>query len=518
MDYCIVSAGIGSRFKPFSNFANKALAPLPSKPIISLIIESIPSDSKIHIVTGYLGDDLKSIILEIYREREIYFYHNNKYEITGMGDSLIPVLNEISKPLIILPNDGIYSSNCLDTKFDESVDMVVGVSNDYQKIEDYAEINTDEEMKVVGLRRNDFNVVDDFKHSYAFTGYLYVKNPDIYKNYLMQFKSGSREIYFPIKNYIDSKLNIIAKELKWTDCGTYLKYKNYLNKIVKYDFSKEKETLLVFENKAVYKIFQDKKISTNRLKKSNLYPNAFPKCKELPSKRGYSYDFSKGTTLYEYKGQEVLSLLLQFLSENLWNKRINNNNLRNSAFNFYKEKTDSRIDMLKKKYDINKIRSINGMKILNNIIPEFDYQKLVNSAIFCPIHGDLQYDNVIIDKYNNFTLIDWRHEFGDSVELGDIYYDLAKLVGGIFINYKRIKENQFRCNLKNNNIEYTYKLDDYVSEHIQIIKSFHDENSLDFNNTKTLMSVVFLNMSPLHEPPFDLFLLALAYDYYYKDV
>ena len=520
MDFCIVSAGIGSRFKPFSNFANKALAPLPFKPLIGLIIEAIPPKSKIHIVTGYLGLDLESIISEMYADRELYFYKNDDYLKTGMGDSLIPVLNEVNTPLVILPNDGIYSSKCLFSKYEESVDMVVGVSRTYDFKGDYAKIKIDSNLKVLGLSRGDFSIEKSFNNSPAFTGYLYIKEPSKYKKYLLEFKSIKKEIYFPIKNYIKSGSNIFAKELIWTDCGTFGKYKKYLNKKVKYDFSKSKETLLIFKNKSVYKIFQDKEIAINRLKKSNLYNKALPQCKELPSGYGYSYKFREGKTLYEYKGKEVLSLLLKFLSEKLWRDKIYNNNLKKNALRFYKDKTNSRIDLLNNKYDLYNIKSINGISLQSGIIPDFDYKKLVDNAIFCPIHGDLQYDNIIIDKDYNFTLIDWRHEFGGSVEYGDLYYDLAKLLGGIIINYKRIKENQFECSLDNKtkDIKYSYELDDYVKVHLKILRDFHQSNNLDFDNTKKLMSLVFLNMSPLHEPPFDLFLLALAYNYYHKDV
>ena len=89
MDYCIVSAGIGSRFLPFSNYANKALAPLPSKPIVSLLIDSIPRESRIHIVTGYLGKDLEYIIASMHEDRNLIFYENKDFLSTGNYNDLI---------------------------------------------------------------------------------------------------------------------------------------------------------------------------------------------------------------------------------------------------------------------------------------------------------------------------------------------------------------------------------------------------------------------------------------------
>jgi hypothetical protein len=58
----------------------------------------------------------------------------------------------------------------------------------------------------------------------------------------------------------------------------------------------------------------------------------------------------------------------------------------------------------------------------------------------------LQFDNILYDG-KKFKLIDWRDSFGDSRE-GDLYYDFAKLLGGIEINYKLIKKNKFYYNKK----------------------------------------------------------------------
>ena len=39
---------------------------------------------------------------------------------------------------------------------------------------------------------------------------------------------------------------------------------------------------------------------------------------------------------------------------------------------------------------------------------------------------------------NKFILIDWREDFGENVEYGDLYYDIAKLYGGMILNYLNV--------------------------------------------------------------------------------
>ena len=124
-EYCIVSAGVGSRFKPFSNYANKALAPVPFTPLICKIIDKIPTDATIHIVVGYKGKDLKHILMLYYPNRKLLFYENNDYNNTGMGDSLTQVLRSTSNPLLIMPNDGIYKTS-LDQYVQSDEEFAIG--------------------------------------------------------------------------------------------------------------------------------------------------------------------------------------------------------------------------------------------------------------------------------------------------------------------------------------------------------------------------------------------------------
>ena len=64
---------------------------------------------------------------------------------------------------------------------------------------------------------------------------------------------------------------------------------------------------------------------------------------------------------------------------------------------------------------------------------------------------DLQFDNILMNK-KEFKLIDWTI-FGKSVRIGDQYYDFAKLLGGLEINYDLIKKNRFDYELNKENVK-----------------------------------------------------------------
>ena len=74
------------------------------------------------------------------------------------------------------------------------------------------------------------------------------------------------------------------------------------------------------------------------------------------------------------------------------------------------------------------------MKMIN-------YEKLSQTSIPTFIHGDLHFDNSIYNqKRKSFSLIDWRSDFAGKLKYGDKYYDLAKLYGGLLMDYSKIKK------------------------------------------------------------------------------
>jgi hypothetical protein len=44
---------------------------------------------------------------------------------------------------------------------------------------------------------------------------------------------------------------------------------------------------------------------------------------------------------------------------------------------------------------------------------------------------------------DKFTCIDWRTDFGGD-KYGDVYYDLAKMMGGILLDYRAVKEHKLQ--------------------------------------------------------------------------
>ena len=114
---------------------------------------------------------------------------------------------------------------------------------------------------------------------------------------------------------------------------------------------------------------------------------------------------------------------------------------------FYRSKTIIRFKDFKKKYsNFNEKKKINNKYYpdIKYLLLKLDWDK-INDGIQSYIHGDLQFDNVIYNKNKKtFRLIDWRQDFGKSIKIGDLYYDFAKIYGGMLIDYSKIKLNKFK--------------------------------------------------------------------------
>ena len=147
---------------------------------------------------------------------------------------------------------------------------------------------------------------------------------------------------------------------------------------------------------------------------------------------------------------------------------------------------------------------------IRNLLNKLNWNKITTGDSYF-IHGDLQFDNILHTGYKSFILLDWRQSFGNYVDKGDIYYDISKLLGGILINYKKVKMNKFYFGETKTNMNFK------VLESKKILKNnFHSlynfilRKKLDLEKIYTLTALIFLNMSPLHHSPFDKILFGLS--------
>jgi aminoglycoside phosphotransferase (APT) family kinase protein len=150
---------------------------------------------------------------------------------------------------------------------------------------------------------------------------------------------------------------------------------------------------------------------------------------------------------------------------------------------------------------------INGLEvpalseILDAVIP-----LVVKENIQTNFHGDFILENIILEEGHNFKLIDWRQDFGGNTQVGDLYYDLAKLKHSLYINNEIILSNNYFSESKNRMIECGILRKDHFISMEKILEDYIIKKGLSLKKVKLLMALIWLNMAPLHSHPFDQFL------------
>ena len=120
---------------------------------------------------------------------------------------------------------------------------------------------------------------------------------------------------------------------------------------------------------------------------------------------------------------------------------------------------------------------------------------------------------LLVYVYNvrlDFYLIDWREDFAGEIEFGDLYYDIAKLYAGILLNYDYIKKGLFKVTQEADELNIDFKVIDNSSKYVEILEGFIESNGMQKKKVLLLVGLIYINMAPLHHPPFNFLLIGLG--------
>lgn len=494
----IPTAGTGSRMGNYTKNLNKALLPYKDKPVLSHIIDSFPKDTRFIIPVGYLKEQIKDFCAVAYSDRHIEFLEVDDWtsEKSGTGYTLLQCKNSIKSPFWYVP---------CDTYFDESV--VDKVRNrDCYFVKSVPEQDT--HLYTMFDKNNSFHIHDiKFKQTtpaswVAFTGLMYIND---YKDFFKKLgKSNSNEFIGIIKIGSDT-----ASLNSWLDFGSPSIYQTALSKSQKFDFTKKDELTYICNNRVV-KWWTDGSVPEKKYKKTLANPEVCPP--NCTYQGNYmAYDFWPGKTLYEFNNPVAFFELLYWLDSRVWLKV--DADISKAAMEFYRTKSLGRINKFLEKYpNLPIVDNIDGVAVKDykHYLNKIDWDYFAKTALPGFVHGDLQFDNVIINSAGEFVMIDWRHEFAGIVEHGDIYYDLAKLAGGLIINYANIKNHNFNIEVDGSSVTLSIPNVDHITVYQEKLKQYIEGNNLDYNKVQQLVPIIFWNMSPLHTAPFDTFLWYLG--------
>lgn len=505
---CMLTAGKGSRMGQIGETLNKALLPIDGKAIISHIIGKFPPSTEFVIGLGYLGHQVRQYLSIAHPDLQFKFIDVDNYEGPGSGPgySLLCCREHLEKPFYFVSCDTLWD-NSLDFSLTENWMGVARIDSRYS--ERYCNLKV-VNNRIIDLR--DKILIEDSSYQ-AFVGLCHISDHQIFWQALQttDLIAGEHQISNGIKALIE-RVKVIPQVITWNDVGDANKYKEMVSRYENFDFSKSNETIYIVNGKVI-KFFVDKVVTERRVAKSKLNPVVFPLIKKHED-QFYSYDFQPGETLYRLNNPIIFRRFLDFLAKDLWcAKEVDAEKMHTVCNKFYHDKTLERLTLYSQKYPAPDLETkINGEVVppTSHLLAKVPWSAL-SDGIPSFMHGDLQFDNVLYDlSSNSFKLLDWRQDFGGEVEFGDLYYDLAKLYGGIILNYDYIKMNLLSYFELNDDIFIDFAKRFQSDNYLRILEEFICERGYDLARVKLLVSLIYLNMSPLHHYPFDKLLYSLG--------
>jgi GTP:adenosylcobinamide-phosphate guanylyltransferase len=485
---CILAAGKGSRNDSIVGL-HKALLPIENKPVISKIIEKVSEDTEIIIALGYKADQIKSYLKAIHPKRKFNFVEVDNYDQVGSGPgySLLCCKGFLNCPFVFTSVDTILGNDDVIENFNNNW---VGVSKIDENYENYCLVDSD---------NNKFKKFYYGKGSTAFIGIAGIYD---YKKFWKSLESAQL-----IKNEIqvisgfDKLKEIELKYFNWYDTGNNKSYeltrKKFPNEVVA---NKTNEALFI-ENGKVIKYFDNAAKTKMRYQRSVILGELTPKV-DLINENMYCYDYIEGELLSNFKDYRVFKNFLEFYKSNFLQKHIENDKkFINNCYKMYESKTIQRIKKFKHE-NLDKISLINGVKVnsINSMIETISWDRLFEDAKQSHFHGDMQPENIIFsNNENKFYTIDWRESFGDSIEIGDAYYDLGKIYHALLINGSYIMKGLYSVQISENEASIEYAVRSNLLQNLQILEEFCKENKLSWQQVKLVGILNYLNIACLYE-------------------
>lgn len=494
----LTTSGLGSRLGNLTKFTNKSLVRVGDKAVISHIIETYPKDVEFIVTLGHYGSHVKQYLTLAHPDRNITFVEVDNY--MGDGSSLLYSISlceeHLQCPFVFHACDTLLPKDYI-SHIDFSTNWSIGGVGDNSQ--SYRTLNC------VNGKISSINEKGEQNFDYVYVGV------SGFKDY-QSFWNTCKSILKSVKTSDLSDCHVIRKmkdfavvEIDdWYDIGNIDALKRTRSKIkgTIQVLDKEDENIFVFDN-FVIKFFHNKKICYDRVLRSKSLDGLIPKLLDS-TENFYKYEYVVADLLSDTVNRVKFLNLLNWAKENLWISK-EQENFYDNALSFYKDKTLLRIEKFLDKHNLSdEVDCINGIEVprIKDLITQIDFKEIIGK-VPTGFHGDFILDNILTS--DSFTLIDWRQDFNEVIDSGDMNYDLAKLNHNLILNHDMLYHNYFDIDFSDEvtcDVHVKKSLIDCKS----ILQQFCEDNDINFNSIEILTSLIWLNMSPLHEHPLDMFL------------
>ena len=500
---CILAAGKGTRNTSIDSL-HKALLPLENKAVISHIINSVPSTIEIVIAVGYKAEQVKSYVKHVFPRRDITFVNVENFDGPGSGPglSLLKCKEHLQTPFIFTSADTIVKESFV---FNELEENWLGVSH----------VDMEDSLKYCLVKGSKY--LDKLYYGTGNRAYVGMAGIYDYKDYWKSLEDHKiiKDEYQVVHGF-DGMDKIRLIDFTWFDTGNDESYEN-----TRKHFSKEivavknKESIFIDEGKVI-KYFTDSSKNNRRIERTKYLNGYCPKVTKLNDNM-YSYDHVSGKLLSNVLDDNILRNILDFYKNKFATEKFKKtDNFLKSCKEIYYTKTYNRIKSFANT-SLDNIQYINGIKVpgILELLEKMNWQSIYDNSIPSRFHGDFQPENIIYDELSkDFKLIDWRESFGDSLEIGDLYYDLGKLYHALIINGQIVLKKGYNYSTSNNKAYIDYNTKSNLLLLLNYFEDFCKENNLNWDNVELLGILQYIGICTLykdfHEGKYGEFLFLLG--------
>lgn len=483
--FCILAAGKGTRNKAVEGL-HKALLPLENKAAISRIIEKTPKDVEIIIAVGFKSDQIKSYLNKTHSDRKITYVDIENYDGIGSGPglSLLSCKEHLQSPFIFTSVDTITEEDY----FFNLKNNWIGISKiDKDKSEQYCLVDGD-----IYLNKFYYGLGDK-----CFIGIAGIYDYEVFWNSLNDKKIIKNE--HQVLNGFNNLERIELKFFKWYDIGNNDSY-CFTKKVFSNNIVAEKDNEVIFiEDASVIKYFSNNKTVENRIERVKYLNKTCPIVERIHDNM-YYYKFINGKLLSTINDDNILKKIIPFWFDNLGNRNFEKNEqFINNCKKMYYEKTISRCEYFSKT-DIDKIEYVNGIRVdsIENMLKSINWDDIYKNSIPSLFHGDFQPENIIYYD-NSFVLIDWREAFGNSLQIGDFYYDLGKMYHSLLINGTDVNNKLYKISIEDNRAYIFHYIRQNLLFLLNELEKFCSNNNYSWENVKLLGILQYLNICSLYK-------------------
>jgi thiamine kinase-like enzyme len=512
MSYRVVipTAGIGSRLGGFTKYINKSLVSIANRPTISHLIEQFPQDCEFVIALGYKGRLVKDFLELAYPDRTFFFSEVDPYEGdgSGLGFSLLACEEYLQQPFVFLSCDTLVKG------------VVPEPNHNWMGYAQRDELSQYRTLSVVNNSVSEIcekGVVKD--NLQAYIGLAGIHD---YQQFWKAMHSGEglaidQGESYGMKSVLEVS-DVSAYEFSWFDTGNIESIE-----VAREAYSQPNEpNILEKENEAIWfvddnviKYSDDIDFIANRVKRVKELQGFVPDIYAHRSNM-YCYRKVKGEVLSDVVNLPIFEIFLTKCKDFWLEKDLSlevQQQFKNNCLRFYKDKTFERVRLFYKNFNKkDDTETINGeqMPLLQYLLNQVDWSWM-SEGLAGRFHGDFHFENILYSESDKkFTFLDWRQDFAGDLSVGDIYYDLAKLMHGLIVNHGIVADDQYTASWVGGEIRYDLHRKQSLVESEKILCEWIKENNYDLKKVRVLTALIYLNIAALHHYPYSLLLYGLG--------